>query len=156
DPHDRRRRAGAPVAAQPVVRYQHDNQIGLSVLELDATGQPISREEDHPFGTTAFYQAPSVAGQVVIKRHRYIGQEREDETGFYYLGARYTAPWLGRFLSVDPSDNSDGREPYVYVGDNPVKLVDPDGRDKRPYDITTAGTQLLAPQTVIVGRTNVG
>lgn len=37
---------------------------------------------------------------------------------------------LSIWLSVDPmSDKYPGTSPYVYCANNPVRLVDPDGRD---------------------------
>ena len=59
------------------------------------------------------------------------GKERDEETGYGYFGARYmdhelTAMWL----SVDPmADKYPSLSPYAYCAWNPVKLVDPDGRE---------------------------
>jgi RHS repeat-associated protein len=39
------------------------------------------------------------------KRYRYIGKERDDESGFYYIGARYYCPWLARWPEPDPINN---------------------------------------------------
>jgi RHS repeat-associated protein len=112
----------------PIVRYQHDNHLGSSVFELDGNGQPISREEYHPFGTTSYYVKPGTLRDIDIKRYRYTGKERDDETGLYYHGARYYAPWLGRWCSTDPAGLVDGASLYSYVRNNPVRFVDPDGR----------------------------
>jgi RHS repeat-associated protein len=48
------------------------------------------------------------------KRYRYTGKERDEESGFYYHGARYYAAWLGRWTSADPSgiENSIGTYEY--------------------------------------------
>ena len=44
--------------------------------------------------------------------------------------ARHYHPTLSIWLSVDPmADKYPGVSPYVYCGNNPVKLVDPDGRE---------------------------
>ena len=61
----------------------------------------------------------------------FTGKERDAETGFSYYGARYYDPEVSSlFLSVDPcSDNYPGISPYAYCAWNPVKLVDPDGRE---------------------------
>ena len=61
----------------------------------------------------------------------FTGKEKDSETGFYYFGARYYDPALsGLFISVDPmSDKYPSISPYAYCAWNPVKLVDPDGRD---------------------------
>jgi uncharacterized protein RhaS with RHS repeats len=50
----------------------------------------------------------------------------------YYFGARYYDSEIGRFITKDP-DGGDATDPqslnpYVYVRNNPVNLVDPDGR----------------------------
>ena len=63
--------------------------------------------------------------------HTLTGKEKDSETGYYNFGARYYDPLLsGLFLSVDPmSDKYPYISPYAYCNWNPVKLVDPDGRD---------------------------
>ena len=59
------------------------------------------------------------------------GKERDEETGYGYFGARYMDHELmTMWLSVDPmADKYPGISPYAYCAWNPVKLVDPDGRD---------------------------
>jgi len=48
----------------------------------------------------------------------------------YYYGARYYAAWTCRFVSVDPLAGKYLEwSPYVYCADNPIKYIDPDGRD---------------------------
>src|SRR5690606_27386071 len=59
--------------------------------------------------------------------YRYVGKERDEETGLYYYGARYYAPWLARFTSTDLMGMVDGASLYSYVKNNPIKLNDPDG-----------------------------
>jgi RHS repeat-associated protein len=54
----------------------------------------------------------------------YTGQE-QDSTDWYYYGARYYSPEIGRFLQPDPL--FDGPNPYMYVHGNPVRYVDPSG-----------------------------
>ncbi len=46
-------------------------------------------------------QAGRTAAEVSLKRYRYTGKERDEENGFTYHGARYYAPWLGRWISFD-------------------------------------------------------
>ena len=85
----------------PTIRYQLSNHLGSASLELNATGQIISYEEFHPFGTTS-YRSGTNETEVSLKRYKYIGKERDEETGLYYYGARSYAAWIGRFVSVDP------------------------------------------------------
>ena len=49
--------------------------------------------------------------------------------------ARHYHPTLSIWLSVDPmADKYPSTSPYVYCGNNPVRLVDPDGRDIYLFD----------------------
>ena len=59
------------------------------------------------------------------------GKELDEETGYGYFGARYMDHELMTgWLSVDPmADKYPGISPYAYCAWNPVKLVDPDGRE---------------------------
>ena len=122
-----------------VVRYQYDNHLGSACLELDVQGDIISYEEYHPFGTTS-YCAMNSNIEVSLKRYRYCGKERDEETGLYYYGMRYYAAWLCRFVSVDimQFEQSD-KNPYHYCSNNPINRVDPTGNvdDKWDYDKET-------------------
>lgn len=100
--------------------------MNSACLELDDSGNVISYEEYFPFGGSS-YRSGSSAAEVSLKRYRYNGKERDEETGFYYYGARYYAPWLCRFISVDPLGMIDAPSLYAYVRNNPIKLTDPDG-----------------------------
>ena len=61
----------------------------------------------------------------------FTGKERDEETGYGYFGARYMDyELMTMWLSVDPmADKYPGISPYAYCAWNPVKLVDPDGRE---------------------------
>lgn len=142
--------AGQPPATnpQPLIRYQLGNHLGSASLEVDEQGQVISYEEYTPYGSTS-YQAGPNAAEVSLKRYRYTGKEKDDETGLYYHGARYYAPWLGRWTAADPAGLADGPNLYLYVRDNPAVLVDPNGKTPKPgtasYQVMTkTDTQLIA------------
>jgi RHS repeat-associated protein len=111
---------------QSIARYQLVNHLASTRLELDKDGALISYEEYHPYGTTAF-QAMSSAAEVSLKRYCYTGKERDEESGFYYHGARYYAPWLGRWISADPIGIEDGLNVYAYVAGHVIKASDPTG-----------------------------
>src|SRR6266568_8196847 len=99
--------ASAPPNSLPstTTRYRYDNHLGTACLELDETAAVISYEEYYPYGCTS-YQAGYTTTEVNLKRYRYTGKERDEESGFYYHGARYYAPWLGRWTSCDPACES--------------------------------------------------
>ncbi len=109
--------------SNPQVRYQLDNHLGSATMEVDAAGQLISYEEYFPYGGTAFVAGRSLA-EVKLKQYRYSGKERDGATGLYYYGARYYAPWLGRWLSCDPAGTVDGLNLYGFVRGNPVIFQD--------------------------------
>src|SRR5262249_26870727 len=58
------------------------------------------------------------------KRFRYSGKERDEESGLYYYGARYYAPWVGRWVSSDPLGTVDGVNPFRPFRNNPICFID--------------------------------
>ena len=119
-------------------RYVLGNHIGSASVELAANGGLISYEEYQPYGATAF-QAGRSAAEVGQKYYRYVGKERDEETGFAYHRARYYAPWLGRWTSCDPSGLSDGVNVYAYVNGNPVNNLDLTGNWKLSWKQVAIG-----------------
>ena len=76
----------------------------------------------------------NVSNIAAINPFRYRGYYLDDETGLYYLNARYYDPEIGRFISPDSIDYLDpesinGLNIYVYCGNNPVMNVDPSGTE---------------------------
>ncbi len=123
------RTQGSDPAPARLIRYQLGNHLGSACLELDHQSQVISYEEYSPYGSTT-YQASRA--NVLPKRYRYTGKERDEESGFTYHGARYYAPWLGRWTSTDPAGLEDGVNLYRYAFNNPVAFFDPDGLKNVP------------------------
>ena len=114
---------GSPIQ---LVRYQCRNHLGSASLELDDQAQFISYEEYFPYGSTS-YQASRSGVEASPKRYRYTGKERDEETGFTYHGARYYAPWLGRWTAADPMGTQAGINLYLYCKANPLTFSDPGG-----------------------------
>ena len=89
------------------------------------------------------YAYDGYGNQVIVKDEggiaslnpfRYRGYYFDEETGFYYLNARYYDPETGRFISPDTLSILDetkgqinGLNLYMYCADNPVMYVDLDG-----------------------------
>ena len=136
-----RTQGNEPDVPPQLIRYQLGNHLGSASVELDQNGGLISYEEYHPYGTTSF-QAGRSAAEVSRKRYRYTGKERDEETGFSYHGARYYAPWLGRWASCDPLGIGDTNDLYVYARCTPTVRTDTDGMKSSPVN-TTVSNPLL-------------
>lgn len=141
-----RRTGGADGGPASLTCYQFGNALGTALLELDENAQIHSYEEYHPFGTTAL-QSVSALRRVLPKRYRFTGKERDTETGLYYHGARYYAPWLCRWTAPDPAGAADGQNLYAYVGNRPIGSSDPTGMWERPSWRTVA----VVAAVVVVG-----
>lgn len=118
------------------VYFYHNDATGTPVAITDESGEVVWRAEYLSFG-----QEQSVTGTVENNR-RFVGKEKDEETGFYYFGARYMMPEVGRFISPDPVGavdpwtsktnyemltNPQRLNPYVYGLNNPYRYIDPDG-----------------------------
>ena len=65
---------------------------------------------------------------------RYRGYYYDNETGLYYLNARYYDPSIGRFISPDvltildeTKGQINGLNLYMYCNNNPIMYIDPSG-----------------------------
>jgi len=119
-------RAGQPAGLDDnSCRYSLNDHLGSNCIELDETGQLVSREEYYPYGGTAVWAAQSDL-EVKYKITRYSGRER-DASGLYDYGFRYYAPWLGRWLNPDPGSTVDGLNLFRMARNNPATLWDNSG-----------------------------
>ncbi|MBI9100648.1 MAG: hypothetical protein JEY91_19405, partial [Spirochaetaceae bacterium] len=62
----------------------------------------------------------------------YTGKKIDRDTGLYYFNARWYDPGLGRFITEDPV--KDGVNWFSYVGNNPLRYVDPTGLRRIEWD----------------------
>lgn len=70
------------------------------------------------------------------------GKEEDIEVGLTYFGARYYAPYLGRWASADPlTIHALGSDlnPYAYVGGRVMSHVDPFGLEPAPKGSWSTG-----------------
>ena len=137
-----------------LTRYQYSNHLGTACLELDDSANIVSYEEYYAFGSTS-YQGTDQAREVPAKRYRYTGKERDDDSGFYYHGARYYAPWLARWTAADPIGIGDGNNVYRYCSNKPVVPTTRSARrtERRPHTRTGLQTQPAASRTATEGGT---
>ena len=69
------------------------------------------------------------------ERFKFTGKERDEETGYDFFGARNYTSAASIWLSVDPlADKYPSISPYAYCHWNPIKNIDPDGRDTLHFD----------------------
>lgn len=132
-------------AASPstTARYQFANHLGSACVELDENAAVIAYEEYYPYGATSFATGRSSA-EVSLKRYRFTGKERDEESSLYHFGVRCYAAWLGRWSSPDPSGLVDGPNLYAYCRGNPIILRDRQGTQGQ-HDPDPAATH--APPT---------
>jgi RHS repeat-associated protein len=124
------------------VNWLVTDQLGTPRMMFDKTGAlaTTKRHDYLPFGeelsagqglrTTAL--GYGVADGV---RQKFTQKERDIETGLDFFGARYYGSTQGRFTSADDFlndthvDDPSSWNLYVYVRNNPLKLVDPSGEE---------------------------
>ena len=119
-------------SSTPTVTYFHNDIAGTPLMATDATGRPLWKESYRPFGERTVNTGSGGAVASANNSLWFTGKSYEPSTGLSYMGARYYAPALGRFIGIDPKEvdpedvHSFNR--YAYANNNPFKYVDPDGR----------------------------
>jgi RHS repeat-associated protein len=110
--------------------FYHPDHLGTSTALTDINGVTYQFFLNLPFGETMAEQ--SQAG-LYNTSYKFNGKELDNETGFYYYGARYYDPRISIWASVDPlAEKYPNVNPYAYCLNNPVRFIDPDGM--APFD----------------------
>ena len=141
---------------------RHIRGIGLSCVQTIQDNAYHSYHQDEQ-GSTAYitgqgrkteniYQYDAFGNlleqkEAVTNRILYTGQKYDQETGQYYLRARYYNPVVGRFLQED-TYRGDGLNLYAYCANNPVIYYDPSGHgtqypDKVPETVDTPAGEVV-------------
>jgi RHS repeat-associated protein len=107
------------------VYYYHQDQLGSTRVITDSKGATVNTYNYDPFGNVA-----SSTG-TLVNPFRYAGQYFDLESGLYYLRTRYYDPVSSQFITRDPIV-FDTRQPYSYVGDDPINAVDLSGLGSSP------------------------
>ncbi len=86
-----------------------------------------------------FTYSISLLSRPPAESYTFSAKEKDSETGFSYFGSRYYSSDLSIWLSVDPmSEKYPHQSSYVYCGNNPIMVVDPNGEDE--WEIDEQGT----------------
>lgn len=109
----------------------HQNIIGL----VDDNGNKVVSYDYDAWGNILKETGNTLTGDGKLLRKvnpfRYSSYLYDNETGYYYLKARYYDPTIGRFISEDSfedhKDNSIHQNLYLYCINNPVNFYDPSG-----------------------------
>jgi RHS repeat-associated protein len=146
------------------IYYYHSDHLGTGTFLSDFEGNPYQFFLNLPFGETMAEQH-SYSGEYT-NRYKFNGKELDEETGFYYYGARYYNPKFSIWLSVDPlAEEFPNWNPYNYCMENPINLIDPTGMspdgwgrkgDQWEYDekITKDNYKTLGYSDYSDGKTN--
>ncbi|WEK70991.1 MAG: DUF6443 domain-containing protein [Candidatus Chryseobacterium colombiense] len=125
------------VTGDIVVNNCYDTPDGQICNNYIITGEAEGVTNYYPFGLMHNNENHSFDQAY---QYKYNGKELQ-ETGMYDYGARFYMPDLGRWGVVDPLAETSRRwSTYTYVFNNPLRFIDPDGRQgKDVYKMDKTG-----------------
>ncbi len=125
----------------------HQDQLGNTRLLTSATGQTVAKYAYTPYGDLSSSSGASSTPML------FAGQYRDNESGLYYLRARYYDPATAQFLSVNPAVAAT-MSPYAYVAGDPLNSVNPTGLDTNPgLDTLCASNSALIDKAKLLPKT---
>ena len=110
------------------IYYIHTDHLGSGHVLTSSAGALLSQEEYLPYGRASDRRDAR-------NRYRYIGVERDEDTGLCMTGPRTYDPVMGRFGQGDPITSSN-LSPYGYSAGQPVRRTDPNGYSSDEPKIT--------------------
>jgi RHS repeat-associated protein len=109
------------------LRYYHADGLGSTRLLTNETGSVTDRTTFEAFGEIDAAASSQASGNAFL----YTGEQRDPNTGFYYLRARYMDPAGGRFTQQDSflgvASDPASLHKYQYASGNAANDVDPSG-----------------------------
>ncbi|MEX2352120.1 MAG: RHS repeat-associated core domain-containing protein [Balneolaceae bacterium] len=107
--------------------YYHRDHLGSVRAVANGSGQVVQTDDYYPFGLQMPGRSMTAGAG---SREKFTGHELDEESDLYHMVARSYMPELGRFMQTDPmSDSYPGWNPYHYVLNDPLRLIDPTGMD---------------------------
>jgi len=114
-----------------ITYYYHLNAHGDVTSFTDTNGNVVAEYEYDAWGNI-LSQSGSMAS---MNPYRYAGYRYDEETGLYYLMARYYDAEIGRFIARDIiqgfRERPNSLNLYLYAENNPIIFIDPHGNT--PY-----------------------
>jgi RHS repeat-associated protein len=108
--------------------YYLKDHLGNTRYVINSSGTKIETSHYYPFGMRFFIGSTTNSAAIGF---RYNGKEFDAMNGLYSYdyGARFYDPQIGRWHVIDgKAENMANISPYTYCINNPVKLIDPDGK----------------------------
>ncbi|QRE04062.1 RHS repeat-associated core domain-containing protein [Flavobacterium psychrophilum] len=107
------------------VFYYHPDHLGSSSYISTLNGQISQHVEYIAFGEVLFEEHSSSFKSPYL----FNGKELDRETNLTNFGARYLDMKTSLWLNVDPlAEETPEWSPYAYAMNNPMNMIDPDGR----------------------------
>ena len=105
--------------------YYLKDHLGSVRAVIDEDKKVITAQDYDAWG----YYLENRMYEPYTTKNKFTGKERDRETSYDYFGARYYDSRVGRWGATDPLFEKHIQwTPYNYVLGNPLKLIDPDGR----------------------------
>ena len=104
--------------------FYHPDHLGSSSYITGQDGKVSQHTEYIAFGEILFDEHNTEHTMPYL----FNGKELDQETGLYYYGARYYDPKVSIFVNVDPLVEKT-MQPYAYANNNPVRFIDPTGKE---------------------------
>ena len=105
----------------------HLGNVRLSYFNNGSNTEVLEENNYYPFGLK--HEGYNALAGNLSYQYKYNGKELQTESGMYDYGARFYMPDIGRWGVVDPLAETSRRwSPYTYAFNNPLRFIDPDGR----------------------------
>jgi RHS repeat-associated protein len=89
---------------------------------------PPSKNRVRGFSALTQNRTRKIGSQVLEPQQEKSPQPTEIASGVHYYGYRYYNPEIGRWINRDPIEEEGGVNLFRFVDNDPLGLVDPDGR----------------------------